>query len=150
MVDSSCNCGKTVNQLLLEDISAETEIECRPSEENDELLDNNDVLVSHINFLYEEVKRNNLIYEISRNLQLELKGLVAQQYTVIKYEIKCMYDNNHGDTIKDIKKEMSYLKGELANTNQLVSNFLIKNSTCFLQGDAFPRKPTEKSNKNVC
>ena len=144
MVDSSCNCGKTVNQLLLEDISAEIEIEIeyRPSEENDELLDNNDVLMSHINFLYEEVKRNNLVYEILRNLQLELKGLVAQQYTVIKYEIKSMYDNNHGETIKDIRKEMSYLKGELANTNQLLSSFRIKNSSCFLQGDPFPRKKT--------
>ena len=43
MIDSLCNCGKTVNQLLLEDISAEIEIEYRPSEKNDELLDNNDV-----------------------------------------------------------------------------------------------------------
>ena len=39
MVDSLCNCGKTVNQFLLEDISAEIEIEYRPSEENDKLLD---------------------------------------------------------------------------------------------------------------
>ena len=43
MIDSLFNCGKTVNQLLLEDISAEIEIEYRPSEKNDELLDNNDV-----------------------------------------------------------------------------------------------------------
>ena len=43
--DSLCNCGKTVSQLLLEDISAEIEIEYRPSEENDELLDNNDVFM---------------------------------------------------------------------------------------------------------
>ena len=58
MVDSLCNCGKTVNQLLLEDISAEIEIEYRPSEENDELLDNNDVSMSRITVLYEEAKRN--------------------------------------------------------------------------------------------
>ena len=32
MIDSLCKCGKTVNQLLLEDISAEIEIEYRPSE----------------------------------------------------------------------------------------------------------------------
>ena len=62
MVDSLCNCGKTVNQLLLEDISAE--IEYRPSEENDELLDNNDVFMSRIYFLYEEAKRNHFIDEI--------------------------------------------------------------------------------------
>ena len=31
IVDSLCNCGKTVNQLLLKDISAETEVEYRPS-----------------------------------------------------------------------------------------------------------------------
>ena len=68
MVDSLCNCGKTVNLLLLEDISAEIETECRPSEENDKLLDNKDVSMSHINFLYEEAKRNHLIDEISRNL----------------------------------------------------------------------------------
>ena len=68
MVDSLCNCGKTVNLLLLEDISAEIETEYRPSEENDKLLDNNDVSMSHINFLYEEAKRNQLIDEISRNL----------------------------------------------------------------------------------
>ena len=68
MVDSLCNCGKTVNLLLLEDISAEIETECRPSEENDKLLDNKDVSMSHINFLYEEAKRNHLIVEISRNL----------------------------------------------------------------------------------
>ena len=61
MVDSLCNCGKTVNQLLLEDISAEIEIEYRPSEENEELLDNNDVSMSYINFLYEKAKRNHLI-----------------------------------------------------------------------------------------
>ena len=60
MVDSLCNCGKTVNQLLLEDISAKIDIEYRPSEENDELLDNNDVSMSHINFLYEGAKRNHL------------------------------------------------------------------------------------------
>ena len=68
MVDSLCDCGKTVNLLLLEDISAEIETEYRPSEENDKLLDNNDVSMSHINFLYEEAKRNQLIDEISRNL----------------------------------------------------------------------------------
>ena len=72
MVDSLCNCGKTVNQLLLEDISAEIEIKYRPSEENDELLDNNDVSMSHLNFLYEKAKQNYLIDEISRNLQLEI------------------------------------------------------------------------------
>ena len=46
MVDSIRNCGRTANQLLWEDISAETEREYRP-EENDELLDNNDVSMSH-------------------------------------------------------------------------------------------------------
>ena len=65
--------GKTVNQLLLEDISADIQIEYRTSEENDELLDNNAVSMSHINFLYEEAKRNHLIHEISRNLQFKLK-----------------------------------------------------------------------------
>ena len=53
---------------MLEDISAEIETEYRPSEENDKLLDNKDVSMSHINFLYEEAKRNHLIDEISRNL----------------------------------------------------------------------------------
>ena len=33
-----------------------------------------------------------------------------------------MYDKNHGETIKDIEKEISYLKGELVNINQLLSN----------------------------
>ena len=56
MVDSLCNCGKTVNQLLLEDMSPEIEIEYRPSQENDKLLDNNDVSMSHINLLCEEAK----------------------------------------------------------------------------------------------
>ena len=69
--------------------------------------------MSHINFLYEEVKRNHLIDEISRNLQLEFKGLVAQQYTEMKHKIKSMYDNNHGGKINDIEKEVSYLKGNL-------------------------------------
>ena len=149
MVDSLCNCEKIINQLLLEDISAEIEIEYRPSEENDELLDNNDVSMSHINFLYEEAKRNYLIDEISRNPQLELRSLVAQQFTEIKHEIKFMNDNNHGKIIKDIEKAISYLKGELANTNQLLSNLRHKNSTSFLQGDAFPQKPTKESNENI-
>ena len=60
MVDSLCNCGETVDQFLLGDISAEIEIEYRPSEENDELLDNNDISMSHMNFLYEEAKRKAL------------------------------------------------------------------------------------------
>ena len=101
MVNSLCNCGKIVNRLLLEDISAEIEIEYRPSEEND----NNDVSMSRINFLYEEAKRNHLIDEISRNLQLKLKGLVAQKYTEIKHKIKSTYDKNHEKTIKNIEKE---------------------------------------------
>ena len=42
MVDSFCHCGKTVSELLLEDISSEVEIEYRSSEENDQLLDNNE------------------------------------------------------------------------------------------------------------
>ena len=88
----------------MEDISAEIEIEYIPSEEND-------VSMSHINFLYEEAKRNHLIDEISRNLQLELKGLVAQQYTEIKHKIKSMYDKNYEETIKNIEKEVGYLKG---------------------------------------
>ena len=50
MVDCLCNCGKIVNQLLLEDISAEIETEYRTSEENEELLDNNDVSMSRITF----------------------------------------------------------------------------------------------------
>ena len=50
IVDSLCNCGKTVNHLLLEDISSEIEVEYRPSEENDELLHNNSVSMSHKNF----------------------------------------------------------------------------------------------------
>ena len=90
-----------------------------------------------------------LIDEISKNLQLELKGLVAQQYTKIKHEIKSMYDKNHGETIKDIEKEISYLKRELSNINQLVSNLRNKNSMCFIKGDAFRWKPTEKSNENI-
>ena len=145
MVDALCNCGKTVNQLLLEDILAEIEIEYRPSEEND----NNDVSISHINFLYEEAKRNHLIDEISRNLQLELKGLVAQQYTEIKHKIKSTYDKNHEETIKNIEKEIGNLKGELANINQLLSNSCSKNSTCFIQRDPFPQKPAEESNENI-
>ena len=52
---------KTFDQLYLEDISAETEKEYRPSEENGELLDNNHLSMSHINFPYEEAKRNYLI-----------------------------------------------------------------------------------------
>ena len=60
-----------------------------------------------------------------------------------------MYDNNHGETITDIEKEISYLKGEHANTSQLLSDFRNRNSTCFLQGDAFPRKLTEESNENI-
>ena len=60
MVNSLCNCRETVNELLLEDISAEIEIEYRPSEENNELLDNNDISMSHMNFLYEEAKRKAL------------------------------------------------------------------------------------------
>ena len=40
MVDSLCNCGKNVNQLLLEDVSVEIEIEYRPFEEDDELPNN--------------------------------------------------------------------------------------------------------------
>ena len=74
MVDSLCNCGKTVNQLLFEDISAEIKIEYIPSEENDELLDNNGV-PCHMQTLFEEAKRNHLIYEISRKLQLELSSV---------------------------------------------------------------------------
>ena len=57
-----------------------------------------------------------------------------------------MYDNNNGETIKDIEKETNYLKGELENRSQLLSNLRNKNSMCFLQGDAFPRTPTEISN----
>ena len=87
-----------------------------------------------------------MIDEISRYLQLELKGLVAQQYTEIKHEIKSMYEKDHGEIIKDKEKELSYLKGELANINQLLSNLRNKNSTCFIQGDVFPREPIEESN----
>ena len=147
MVDSLCNCGKTVYQLLLEHISAEIEIEYKPFEENDRLLDSNDVSMSHINFLYEKVKRNHLIDEILRNLELELKG--PPKYTEIKHEIKSMYDNNGGGTMKGIDKEISFLKRELANTNQLLPNLHNKNSTCFLQFEAFTRKPTEESNENI-
>ena len=63
-----------------------------------------------------------LIDEISKNLQLELNGLVAQQYTKIKHEIKSMYDKKYGETIKDTEKKKSYFKGELSSVNQLVSN----------------------------
>ena len=77
------------------------------------------------------------------------KGLVAQQYTEIKHEIKSMYDEDHGETIKDIEKEISYLKGEVSNINQRLSNLPNKKSTCFIQGDAFPRKPIEESNENI-
>ena len=148
MADSLCNCGKTVNQLLLEDISAEIEIEYRPLEENDKLLDNNDVSMP-LNVLYEEAKQNHLIDEISKNLQLEVKGLVEEQYTKINHEIKSMYDKNHGETIKDIEKEISYLKGELSNIDQLVSVVRNKNLTCFIQGDEFLQKLTEESNENI-
>ena len=92
----------------------------------------------HINFLYQKVKRNHLINEISRNLQLELKGLVAQQYTEIKQKVKSMHDKNYGEKIKDTEKEINFLRGELSNINQLLSNLRNKNSTCFIQGDAFP------------
>ena len=81
--------------------------------------------MSHINFLHEGAKQNHLIIEISRNLKLE----PAQQSTKIKHKIKPMYDNNHGKTIKGIEKEISYLKGEIANKNPLLSNLRNKNST---------------------
>ena len=82
----------------------------------------------HINFIHEEAKRNHLIDEILRNLKL---------------------NNNHAETTKDIEKEISYLEGELANTNQLLSNLRNKNSTCFTQGNVVPLKPTEESNENT-
>ena len=125
----------------MEDISAEIDIKYRTSENNGELLDNNDVSMSHINFLYEEAKRNHLIDEISRNLQVELKGLAARQYTEIKHKVKFMYDNNYAETMKVVEKERSYLKGELANAKRMLSNLRSKDSTWFLQGDALPRKP---------
>ena len=87
--------------------------------------------MSPINFLYEETKQNNLTDEISRNLQLEFKDLVTQQYTKIKYKIKSMHDNNDGVTIKDIERETNFLKGGLRNTNQL---------------HVLTLKPTEESN----
>ena len=59
-----------------------------------------------------------------------------------------MYDKNHGETIKDIEKEISYLKGELSNINQLLSNLRNKNSTWIIQRDAFSQKPTQESNEN--
>ena len=96
-----------------------------------------------------KTKQNQLKDEISRNLQLELKGLAAQQYTEIKHDIKSMYDNKHGEAIKDIEKEISYLKRELANTNQLLSNLRNINSTYFLQGDAFPRNSAKESIENI-
>ena len=60
-----------------------------------------------------------------------------------------MYDKNCGETIKDIEKEIIYLKGVLSNINQLVSNLPNKSSTCFIQDNAFPWKPTEESNENI-
>ena len=110
IVDSLCNCGKTVNHLLLEDISAEIEVEYRPSEGNDELFHNNNFSMSHIKFLYEEAKRNHLIDEFSRNLQLQLKGLVTQQYTEIKHEIKSMYDKNQWGNNKRYRKRNKVLE----------------------------------------
>ena len=71
-------------------------------------------------------------------LQGNSKGLVAQQYTEIKNKVKSMHDKNHEEKIKDIEKEINFLKGELSNINQLLSNLRNKNSTCFIQGDAFP------------
>ena len=59
-----------------------------------------------------------------------------------------MYDKNHGETIKDIEKEISYLKGELSNINQLLSNLRNKNSTWIIQRDAFSQEPTQESNEN--
>ena len=61
-----------------------------------------------------------------------------------------MYGNNQEKTIQDIEKEKSYLKGELANTYQRISNLRHKNSTCFLQGGTFPwkQRTTEESSKN--
>ena len=96
----------------------------------------------HVNFLYEKAKRNHLIDEISRNLLLELKGLVAQQYTIINRKSgPCMIISSR------CRKRNKLL--ELANKNQLLSNFCNKNSKYFWQGGAFPRKLTEESNKNI-
>ena len=79
----------------------------------------------------------------------EFNGLVAQQYAEIKHKINSFYNSNHGEAIEDIEKEMNYLRGELAGTNQLLSHFRNKNSTCFLQRDAIPRKATEESDENI-
>ena len=50
-----------------------------------------------------------------------------------------MYDKNHGETIKDIEKEISYLKVELSKINQMLSNLHKKNPTSFIQEDACPQ-----------
>ena len=63
----------------------------------------------------------------------------------IKHDIVYIYDNNHEKTIKNIEQEIHYL--EVANTNQLISNFQNKKFTCLLQ-DVLPCKPTEESSKN--
>ena len=55
----------------------------------------------------------------------------------------------NGETIKDIEKEIRYLKAEQSNINQLLSNLHNKYSTCFIKGDTFPRKPTKESNENI-
>ena len=55
----------------------------------------------------------------------------------------------NGETIKDIEKEIRYLKAERSNINQLLSNLHNKYSTCFIKGDTFPQKPTKESNENI-
>ena len=55
----------------------------------------------------------------------------------------------NGETIKDIEKEIRYLKAERSNINRLLSNLDNKYSTCFIKGDTFPRKPTKESNENI-
>ena len=71
-------------------------------------------------------KTKYLTDEISTNLQLKLKGLLAQQYNETEHEIKSMRSNIDQKVIKYLEKEISYLKRQLANTNPLILNLRSK------------------------
>ena len=140
MVYSLCNYGKTVNKLFVgryisRDKKKNIDL---PREMMNFLI----TMTFQCKLSIRESKTKSLDRALSRNLLLELKGLVAQQYTIINRKSgPCMIISSR------CRKRNKLL--ELANKNQLLSNFCNKNSKCFLQGGAFPQKPTEESNKNL-
>ena len=147
MVNNVCDCGKRIAHLLLESLDNPIDIGTDSELEIDNAMEDS---FTYVNRLHEETKLKQVKNEVLGDLRNELKTIIENQFKESCQETS-QHNQNNDDVMKLLKEEIEeYLKGELKEKNEVISNLIgfCKSSSGSLQDNSSPWLPVDTRREN--